>query len=260
MLRSMSLRGERVERLGEERRSLRERAYDDYFSTVFATLHTLDDVEYARAVPRVRKLYLPFLPDDRSRLVLDCGAGVGALVHALKELGYNAKGIDISPAQVALARKRGIDVIEGEATSYLRSHPESCGAVIAADMLEHLTKDEALEFLDAVQGALVPGGRVVVRTANANSPFATRLRYKDVTHETAYTEETLASLFHLAGLRTVAVIGGHDVPGLRGYVKRLVASPFRLWWRGFMIAELGPREGRMGPLDLTIVGVAERAL
>jgi SAM-dependent methyltransferase len=51
---------------------------------------------------------------DRARgPVLDVGCGPGRHVHALARRGVLAVGIDVSPAAVALARRRGAPVLEG---------------------------------------------------------------------------------------------------------------------------------------------------
>ena len=49
-------------------------------------------------------------PPDRHASILDLGCGHGAVVHALRLLGYaNVRGVDGSPQQVEAAHRLGIE-------------------------------------------------------------------------------------------------------------------------------------------------------
>lgn len=67
-------------------------------------------------------------------------------------------------------------------------------AVYAEHFLEHLTLDEALDFLVAVHGALAPGGRVRLSTPNLDWVHATHYRHDPGVSD----EETLGLLFNRA--------------------------------------------------------------
>lgn len=56
--------------------------------------------------------------------VLDIGCGDGALMAALKERGVDARGIELSSANVAAAVARGLAVVQGDADTDLRDYPD----------------------------------------------------------------------------------------------------------------------------------------
>jgi 2-polyprenyl-3-methyl-5-hydroxy-6-metoxy-1,4-benzoquinol methylase len=71
------------------------------------------------------------------------------------------------------------------------------------DVIEHLHKPEVLRFLDAAFRALRPGGRLVLQTPNADSPWGTMHRYNDFTHEVCFNPNALSRLLKLAGFDQV---------------------------------------------------------
>lgn len=186
----------------------RERLYGAYYSTTFARANPATDADYRMRARILRQALLPHLPASRDARLLDLACGNGYAVHMLREAGYtNVRGVDLSGEQVALARRRGLPVEEGDAFRTLEGESASCDAILALDFIEHLDRDELLAFFDLARKALRPGGRLVVKTANANSPIATRLRWGDLTHEQLFTENSLRAAFQVCALKPL-FIGG----------------------------------------------------
>jgi ubiquinone/menaquinone biosynthesis C-methylase UbiE len=52
----------------------------------------------------------------RGRDVLEVGCGTGLLLERFQAFARSARGVDLSPGMLALARGRGLDVLEGSAT------------------------------------------------------------------------------------------------------------------------------------------------
>jgi SAM-dependent methyltransferase len=187
-------------------------------------------------------------PPSRDARILDLGCGAGFLLRAARRAGYaQSAGIDASPEQVALAARLGI---AGVAQGDLRAHaaglaPSSLDAVLAFDVLEHLTKEESFALAGAVHRALAPGGRFVLHTVNAESPFFGRVRYGDVTHLEAFTRESLDQLLGLAGF---AAVRCHEdrpaVHGIASALRRLAWPVLRAPLVAFLVAESGPAAGR----------------
>jgi ubiquinone/menaquinone biosynthesis C-methylase UbiE len=48
--------------------------------------------------------------------VLEVGCGTGLILERIRRFAKSAKGIDLSPGMLALAKERGLDVCEGSAT------------------------------------------------------------------------------------------------------------------------------------------------
>ncbi len=96
--------------------------------------------------------------------VLDFGAGTGGLVSALRDLGYQADGVEPSPAGRALALERyGVELIP----SLSAVGRDTYAAVVMLHVLEHL-RDPVGE-LDAIRERLAPGGTLVIEVPHAGS-------------------------------------------------------------------------------------------
>ncbi len=95
--------------------------------------------------------------------VLDIGCGDGALLAHLRDTkGVDARGIDVSAANVASAVARGLSVVQGDADSDLADYP--AGAFDMAILSDTL---QAMQRPAAVLGELVRiGKRAVVSFPN----------------------------------------------------------------------------------------------
>jgi 2-polyprenyl-3-methyl-5-hydroxy-6-metoxy-1,4-benzoquinol methylase len=100
-------------------------------------------------------------------LVLDVGCGGGLFLRLMRERGYRAAGLDLSPGAASTAwRKQGVPVVCGS----LERAPfagGSCAAVTMFHVLEHLS--DPASYLEAAHTLLKPGGRLIVQTPNAAS-------------------------------------------------------------------------------------------
>ncbi|HEV7663711.1 MAG TPA: class I SAM-dependent methyltransferase [Chloroflexota bacterium] len=145
--------------------------------------------------------YLPLLNDlPRDAPLLEIGCGPGGLLVYLERRGFShATGIDISAEQVAIAQQRGAAVELGDALRVLVERPAAYAAIVAVDVLEHFSKDELPRLAASVYGALRPGGRLIVQTANGAGLFPGGIVYGDLTHLTIFTPQSLGQLLRPAG-------------------------------------------------------------
>lgn len=228
---------------------MRARLYESYAST-HAGLSGMDAAGFV-----YRRDIRPYLPRHPNARVLDIGCGQGELVRLILDDGYDASGVDVSPEQVALAHEAGVSaVILGDFIDVLGAEDGSLDAVVATDLLEHLTKDEVLRVFDAVRGALQPGGVFIARTPNAISPFSGNLQYGDFTHESVFTPRSVAQIANATGYGNVDV--RPCPPVVHGVQSRLRA----VVWRTFsgvlklaMAAETGQLRGQIVTQNMTFV-------
>jgi SAM-dependent methyltransferase len=243
-------------------REYRDRIYATYFSSSgYERLNPADDAGYRSHGRVLRRLLLPYLPAPRDADILDVACGIGYAVEMLRKDGYtNVRGVDVSPQQVAVAAQRGLPVVEGDAFDYLEGAAGSLDAIVAFDFIEHLDRDELFRFLDVARSALRPGGRLIVKTANASCLFGTRFRYLDLTHELIFTERSLSAAFRACGLQPLVVTGERIRPfTVKGWIRWLPAKTARLLWKAYLIAELA-EEGFSIPTEFNLIGVAERGV
>lgn len=173
--------------------------------------------------------YLPLLRDlPRDAAILELGCGTGEFLGYLAERGFrNARGVDISAEQVALARQRGVTAECGDLFGALER--DTCDAILAIDVLEHLTRDELLRLGNRAFEALRPGGRLLVQTANGAGLFPGQVMYGDLTHLTIFSEESLSQLLQQAGFVDLRLFETGPVPmRLRGRVNVLLWALVKL--------------------------------
>ena len=136
---------------------------------------------------------------SRAASILELGCGDGSLLAYLRARGFTgARGVDISAEQVALAQTRGVDAETGDLFETLRM-TSKVAALVAVDVLEHLSRDELVRLAPLLFDALAPGGRLIVQTCNGAGLLSGQVAYGDLTHLTILTPESLAQLLRPAG-------------------------------------------------------------
>jgi SAM-dependent methyltransferase len=120
-----------------------------------------------------------------ARRVLDAGCGRGEFLLALRNAGVGAYGVDASHDMVDLCAKHNLEVYRADILTHLRSLPDkSLDGVFAAQVIEHLTFDELMEFLTEAYRALRVGGTLVCETPNPLSMVTGTVNFLlDPTHQ-----------------------------------------------------------------------------
>lgn len=149
--------------------------------------------------------YLPLLSTASD--VVDLGCGRGELLDLLAERGIRARGVDANPAMVALCQSRGLAVEQADALSYLdRQGDGTIGALVAIQVVEHLTPAYLTKLLETAFHKMRPGAPLVLETINPAcwmAFFDTYLR--DLTHRQPLHPDTLRHLVRASGFTGVDV-------------------------------------------------------
>jgi SAM-dependent methyltransferase len=221
----------------------RDRIYGKYVHSRVTPLAPPTVQELKPRKANLTKLIREHFPKERNASIVELGCGHGALLYFAQNLGYtNLRGFDASPEQVEAARQLGIEnVVEGDLYSALDSYPSgSVDAVIAFDVIEHMRKEELLRMVDSVHRVLRPGGKWIIHTVNGESPFASRMRYWDVTHEMAFTRTSIGQLLLSSGFKAVRSYEEAPVPhGVKSAVRFVLWKGIRFAWQGYLLVETG---------------------
>jgi len=160
---------------------------------------------FSKTVGVQAPLRKPWLPHDKSAAILDLGCGIGETLLDLSAAGYaNLTGIDTAEVQLDRARESiggEIDLQQADALEFLQTHEERYDLIIAYDIIEHFTKDEAIELCDAIFSSLRPGGTFVVKVPNSGCILGLFGRDMDFTHLAGYTDLSLFQLLEATGFR-----------------------------------------------------------
>ncbi len=95
--------------------------------------------------------------------ILDVGCGVGQVVKALRDSGFNAQGVDVSEPNIRKATEHvgHCSLYDGTKLPFKDSTFESVGAF---NVLEHVEEPEA--FIQELVRVLKPAGRLVLSSPN----------------------------------------------------------------------------------------------
>jgi len=158
------------------------------------------------------KVYLPKIaaanvgtPDAP---ILDVGCGRGEWLELLRDNGYTAKGLDINRVTIEQCQSRGLEAIESDVMTYLRSLPgNSLGAVTGFHIIEHLSFTQLLNLITEVLRVLQPNGIAIFETPNPQNLLVGACDfYSDPTHQRPLYPESMQFLFTYQGLHNVQLL------------------------------------------------------
>jgi 2-polyprenyl-3-methyl-5-hydroxy-6-metoxy-1,4-benzoquinol methylase len=210
--------------------------------------------------PVFRRLYLPLLPTRKDAAILDLGCGYGRFLYFLQGEGFTeTQGIDLNPQQLEVARSLGVRNVQyAEGREFLRRQARQFDFISAIDVLEHVPKDQVLEFLDLIHAALRPGGRFVCQVPNL-AAFYCPLFYMDFSHETPFTASSLKQVLQLANFADVRVMPlGPVAHGLRSALRCILWKGITAGLRLVQTIEGGPRDSLSSIYTAAILAAGER--
>lgn len=186
-------------------------------------------------------------------VVLDVGCGKGEWLAWQTARGLkHLNGVDASPSDLEIARTTApqAKLILGDASQHLASVEARYDLIHAKDVIEHMTKDEFIAFLQAAHRALKPGGRLWLLTFNAQAPLSGATRYGDFTHESGHTPSSLSQCLAATGFGDTMVTGVHYCSSsLSGSIRALLAWPVHKIARLMLRIRHGGG-GRPGKVDI----------
>jgi 2-polyprenyl-3-methyl-5-hydroxy-6-metoxy-1,4-benzoquinol methylase len=213
--------------------------FEKYLTTCFG-----DYGDYKASYRFFEGDYGAFLPKDKEAVILDIGCGRGEFITYLNSKGYTkVSGVDASVEMVDFCKKNGIvnvSVID-DLKHYLLQHIETFDLITLNDTIEHFPKQEAVDILKAIKSSLKNGGLLLVRTGNFSTLGGAYLRYKDFTHEIAYTEFSLEQTLRLGGFDNIKIVGNkyYMIPKIWSILRIILLRFWFLILKIIYLIELG---------------------
>jgi predicted TPR repeat methyltransferase len=183
-------------------------SYKDTLLATYASTHPVYSLRGADWSPgrraQIRRFLRRHAEINKNSRLLDLGCGDGALLSVARELGVeNLEGVDLSREMVERASAVGFAVKLQDVLPFLDERPsESFDVVCAFDLLEHLGQ---LGSMPERAAHPKKGRRFLIHVPNGASPFVGRVRYGDITHERAFTKESIQQLLRTVGFTVIEV-------------------------------------------------------
>lgn len=186
-------------------------------------------------------LLAPVIKDRTIGRMCEVACGQGPLLYwAKKRRIPDVAGCDVSAEQVAVARELGLPAETISYQDFLPRFERSCDLVVGQDIIEHVTRDEVLNFLDLCFRALAPGGILFLTTPNGAAWRAGNVQHGDLTHETIFTPDSIRSVLTLAGFEQITVREVSPPPtSWRSRVRAALWRLLRIWPMVVDIVETG---------------------
>jgi SAM-dependent methyltransferase len=153
--------------------------------------------------------------------VLEIGFGEGRFLAWARDQGARVCGIEIIPALIEAARGAGFTLLDPDIRTHAERHARAFDTIVAFDVFEHFTIDVVAERLAACAAMLRPGGHLVLRFPNAQSPFGLTSQNGDPTHRCALSRSGIEQLTQGGDLVVVSYRPSFRITG-GGFPKSLV--------------------------------------
>jgi SAM-dependent methyltransferase len=154
--------------------------------------------------------YLKYLPADKNvkSLVISCGPGY--FVDMMNRHGYkNVLGIDSDPAKVKPGIDRGLNCKDARAFEFLYENLESGNKfdlIVAEQEINHLSKDELIDFLKLCKDNLADNGTLIIHVINGANPIVgSESLAQNFDHFFTFTEYSLKQVLELTNYREIKI-------------------------------------------------------
>lgn len=198
-----------------------------------------------------KKNYKKYFPESKDEKVLDIGVGRGEMLSCMKNWGHQYNGVDISKSTVEYCKGLGLSCEQtNDSTQWLKDGGSRYTVITCLDVLEHIDREESVDFLSALRGSLVTDGVVIIQVPNLQSPFGYLHHFNDVTHRVGYVEHSLTQVLLAAGFKDLEFFGFEELveSNLKTFVRRLFRPPFQFFIRVLRFINSNPNPKILHPV------------
>jgi len=188
--------------------------------------------------------------------VLEIGFGSGSFLAWAREQGARVAGTEINEVLLKAARERFIELLDPAIERIAAAHAGHFDTIAAFDVFEHFTIAEIVVRLEAAATMLKPGGHLLLRFPNGQSPFGLEPQHGDPTHKMALSRSIFEQLIQGMPLTIVGYRAAHAIGG--GGAVKSIARGCRALARGAISRLLNAIYATDIPWDPVVVLVLRR--
>lgn len=201
------------------------------------------------------KNYKKYFPADKSLPVLDIGIGRGEMLTCMRDWGFNYQGVDISPSTVRFCKKINLNCEATEDTEkWLLGNKEKFHLLTCLDVLEHVPREQTIDFLRAIRESLASEGLAIIQVPNLQSPYGYLHHFNDFTHVSGFVEHSLGQVLLAAGFRDFKVYGFEQIfpINLKNQLRILLRFFYRQIVRFFRAINVNPNPKILDPVIFVV--------
>jgi len=188
--------------------------------------------------------------------VFEIGFGEGLFLAWAKGRGARVFGAEINAAMKVEAEKFGVALLPADFEIVASDHAARFDTIAAFDVYEHLSFDALSAKLRACESMLKPGGRLILRFPNGQSPFGLPTQHGDPTHILALSHAVLEPLIKSTGFEVVRYGPAYRVAGPTPF--KWLAYRLRYALRDAIAGVLNFAYGQSIPWDPVVVLVLRK--
>ena len=217
--------------------------FDNYVETSFDGLQQAT-FKYKQFEINYRK----YFPHNKTCLILDIGIGRGEMLTCMRDWGFDYQGIDISPSTVNFCKALQLKCeVTDDTAKWLTHNNDKYSLITCLDVLEHVPRDQTIDFLKAIKTSLVNGGQAIIQVPNLQSPFGYLHHFNDFTHVSGFVEHSLGQVLLTAGFKEFEFHGFEEIFAVN--FKQSIRLMLRFFYRK-VIRFLRNLNGNPNPLIL----------
>jgi ubiquinone/menaquinone biosynthesis C-methylase UbiE len=155
--------------------------YDDFYCQIYDTIHKKSfDFEMIKATN-----------PSKNSVFLDVGSGTGDTVYALTRMGYQAYGIEKSPAMVRISQKKypTIRIIQGDVMDPMKFDNDTFTHIYIRSTIDFIP--DKYTFFRYCYSWLKPGGHLIIHVEE----YPKAMEFKGVKYDTYKKENEWSERF-----------------------------------------------------------------
>lgn len=188
--------------------------------------------------------------------VLEIGFGNGEFLGFARANGATIAGCEITSRSIEAAQTAGIPLLPADFETSAAQYAGQFDIIAAFDVFEHLDPPTIMAKLVAITGMLRPGGWLILRYPNGQSPFGLASQHGDATHIVALSRAKMDLYASATGLRTIAYGGVARTHG--GSVAKKLVRKVRYVLRDAHMKALRFAYGIDAELEPVVVQILEK--
>jgi 2-polyprenyl-3-methyl-5-hydroxy-6-metoxy-1,4-benzoquinol methylase len=188
--------------------------------------------------------------------LLEIGFGSGSFLAWAKGQGARIAGTEINPRLLEAARAYGVELLPPAFETVASNNTARFDTIAAFDVFEHFEIGDVAARLSACETMLKPGGHLVMRFPNGQSPFGLVCQNGDPTHKCALSRQVVEQLILGRGFTVQRYAPSYRIKN--GSLPQRVVRMARYGARSTISAILNAIYGQTIPWDPVVVLVLRK--